>query len=55
MSPILVVDSSDIREGRLEEVRGAEDLVAFVEANEAEPIAYDTTKKCSGQVPSGVR
>jgi hypothetical protein len=41
-SPILVVDSSDIREGKLEEVKaGVEDLVAFVEANEAEPLLYD--------------
>jgi hypothetical protein len=41
-SPILVVDSSDIREGKLDEVKaGVEDLVAFVEANEAEPLAYD--------------
>jgi hypothetical protein len=39
--PILVVDSSEIREGKLEEVKaGVEDLVAFVEANEAEPLAY---------------
>jgi hypothetical protein len=41
-SPILVVDSSDIREGKLEEVKaGVEELVAFVEANEADPLAYD--------------
>jgi hypothetical protein len=41
-SPVLVVDSSDIREGKLEEVKaGVDDLVAFVEANEAEPLAYD--------------
>lgn len=41
-SPILVVDSSDIREGKLGEVKaGVEHLVAFVEANEAEPLAYD--------------
>ena len=41
-SPILVVDSSDIREGKLREVKaGVELLVAFVEANEAEPLAYD--------------
>lgn len=41
-SPILVVDSSDIRVGKLEEVKaGVVDLVAFVEANEAEPLAYD--------------
>ena len=40
--PILVVDSSDIREGKLEEVKaGVDELVAFVEANEAEPLAYD--------------
>lgn len=40
-STILVVDSSEIREGKLEEVKSAvEDLVAFVEANEAEPLAY---------------
>jgi hypothetical protein len=41
MNPILVVDSSEIREGKLEEVKAAvEDLVAFVEAN-AEPITYN--------------
>lgn len=40
-NPILVVDSSEIREGKLEEVKAAvEDLVAFVEAN-AEPLAYN--------------
>jgi quinol monooxygenase YgiN len=40
-SPILVVDSSEIREGKLDEVKAAvEDLVAFVEANEAGPLAY---------------
>ena len=42
MGTILVVDSSEIREGRLEDVKaGVEDLVAFVEANEADPHAYD--------------
>ena len=41
-SPILVVDSSEIRDGKLEQVKaGVEDLVAFVEANEAEPVAYN--------------
>lgn len=40
-SPILVVDSSEIRDGKLEQVKaGVEDLVAFVEANEAEPLSY---------------
>jgi hypothetical protein len=42
MGAILVVDSSDIRPGKLAEVKaGVEELVAFVEANEAEPLAYD--------------
>jgi quinol monooxygenase YgiN len=41
-SSILVVDSSEIREGKLAEVKAAvEDLVAFVEANETGPLAYD--------------
>jgi hypothetical protein len=41
-SPILVVDSSDIHDGKLDEVKaGVEELVAFVEANEAEPLSYD--------------
>ena len=40
--PILVVDSSEIRAGKLGEVKaGVEELVAFVEANEAEPLAYE--------------
>ena len=40
--PILVVDSSEIRAGKLGDVKaGVEELVAFVEANEAEPLAYD--------------
>ncbi len=41
-SLLLVVDSSDIHVGKLEEVKaGVVDLVAFVEENEAEPLAYD--------------
>ena len=41
-SQILVVDCSDIRKGKLEDVKaGVENLVAFVEANEAEPLVYD--------------
>ena len=41
-SPILVVDSSEIRAGKLGDVKaGVEELVAFVEANEVEPLAYD--------------
>jgi quinol monooxygenase YgiN len=39
--PIVSVDSSEIREGKLEDVLSAiQRLVAFVEANEAEAIAY---------------
>jgi len=38
--PIVVIDSSEIREGKLEELKTAlEELAAFVEANEADPIA----------------
>ena len=39
--PIVVVDSSEIREGKIDELKTAlTKLVEFVEANEAEPIAY---------------
>ena len=39
--PIIAVDSSEIREGRIDELKaGLTELVEFVEANEAEPIAY---------------
>jgi hypothetical protein len=39
--PIVVIDSSEIREGRIDELKTAlTQLVEFVEANEAEPIAY---------------
>ena len=41
-SSILVVDGSEVVEGKLDEVKaGVEDLVAFVEANEVAPLAYD--------------
>jgi hypothetical protein len=40
--PIVVIDSSEIREGKLEELKTAlEELAAFVEANEADPVAYN--------------
>lgn len=40
--PIVVIDSSAIREGKLEELKTAlKELVEFVDANEAEPIAYN--------------
>jgi quinol monooxygenase YgiN len=39
---IIVIDSSEILEGKLEELKTAlEELVEFVEANEADPIAYN--------------
>ena len=39
--PIVVIDSSEIREGRIDELKTAlTELVEFVEANEAQPIAY---------------
>jgi hypothetical protein len=40
--PILYIDTSEIRDGRLETVRRLiADLVAFVEAKEPQLIAYD--------------
>jgi quinol monooxygenase YgiN len=39
--PIVVIDSSEIREGKIDELKAAlTKLVEFVEANEAEPLAY---------------
>lgn len=40
--PIVFIDSSEIREGKLEELKTAmKELVEFVKANEPRPIAYD--------------
>ncbi|MGH8927874.1 MAG: hypothetical protein ACRDWH_05955 [Acidimicrobiia bacterium] len=40
-NPVLYIDRSDIREGKLQEVRdGIRDLVEFVEAREPQLIAY---------------
>lgn len=40
--PIVVIDSSEILEGKLEELKTAlEELVELVQANEADPIAYN--------------
>jgi hypothetical protein len=56
MSSILVVDSSDIHEGKLEEVKaGVADLVAFVKANEAEPLAYDIYFDAAGTLMTVVQ
>lgn len=39
--PIVFVDTADIHEGKLEELRAAVgELAGFVEANEADPISY---------------
>ena len=41
-NPLIVVDTSQIHDGKLEELRAAvAELVEFVEANEAEPLAYN--------------
>ena len=40
--PLIVVDTSKVHEGKLEEVRaGVAELVEFVETNEPEPLAYN--------------
>jgi len=40
--PLVFVDSSEIREGKLDELKTAmKELVEFVKANEPRPIAYD--------------
>ena len=42
MSAIVYVDTSDVREGALEELKeGMKELAAFVEANEPQLIAYN--------------
>jgi quinol monooxygenase YgiN len=39
--PLVFVDSSEIREGKLEELkRAVDEMVAFIEANEHRPILY---------------
>jgi hypothetical protein len=39
--PLIVVDTSEIREGKREELqRGIAELAAFVETNETDPISY---------------
>ncbi|HEV8681856.1 MAG TPA: hypothetical protein VGS09_03645 [Actinomycetota bacterium] len=40
--PIVSIDSSEIHEGKLEELKAAiKELVEFVDANEPQPIAYN--------------
>jgi hypothetical protein len=55
-SLILVVDSSKIREGKLDEVNArVEDLVAVVEKNEAEPLSYDIYFNAAGTLMTVVQ
>jgi hypothetical protein len=43
--PIVVIDSSEIRVGKLEELKMAiHDLVEFVDSNEPRPIAYGRSR-----------
>ena len=47
--PIVFIDSSEIREGKLEELKIAlHDLVEFVESNEPRPLAYSVYLDESG-------
>jgi len=40
--PLIVLDTSEIREGKREQLeRGIAELAAFVETNESHPIAYE--------------
>ena len=40
--PLVYIDTSDVREGALEELKGAiEELVEFIDANEPQLIAYN--------------
>lgn len=47
--PLFLVDSSEIREGKFEQLKTAiQDLVEFVESNEPRPIAYSVYLNESG-------
>ncbi|MCD6021100.1 MAG: hypothetical protein K0R20_810 [Actinomycetia bacterium] len=49
--PFIVVDSSEIREGKREELeRGIAELAAFVEANETNPLSYQVFFGDDGRV-----
>jgi quinol monooxygenase YgiN len=48
--PIVTVDTSEIHEGKLEELRAAiAELAAFVEANEADPLSYQVYFSADGR------
>ena len=49
--PLIVLDTSEIREGKREELeRGIAELAAFVETNETDPISYQVFFGESGRV-----
>jgi hypothetical protein len=49
--PLIVLDTSEIREGTREELeRGIAELAAFVEANESDPISYQVFFGDDGRV-----
>jgi quinol monooxygenase YgiN len=54
--PIIVVDTSEVREGRLDELRrGIRDLAAFVEAEESDPISYEVYFSGDGRLMTVVQ
>jgi len=49
--PLIVLDTSEIREGKREELeRGIAELAAFVETNEPDPISYEVFFRDDGRV-----
>jgi hypothetical protein len=49
--PLIVLDTSEIREGKREELeRGIAELAAFVESNETDPISYQVFFGDDGRV-----
>lgn len=47
--PIVIIDSSEVREGKLEELKAVIcEMVEFVEANEARPISFSVYLKEDG-------
>lgn len=54
--PIIFVDTSEVREGKLDELRlGIRDLAAFVEAKESDPISYEIYFSADGRLMTVVQ
>ena len=54
--PIIFVDTSEVREGKLEELRrGVRELAEFVEAREADPISYEIYFSADGRLMTVVQ